>query len=208
MYTTGFCNSGLHEGKSPTSPSGKPMKVCTAVGLCACECHRKIDRMYEMAKVERVVQQNPRYVIAPNVDLTWLLQVREDALIADGSTITRPIERPSADVPGLLESARTFTPTGDGYRQRGQLEVEVQRICNRKMAGEFGFSMTPAKIAELIDPDNPPSSGAIGAVFNRWEKIGYAKIHRKPLYFVTYTVEGLRDGLEAVRQRHRRMGGR
>ena len=206
-YKTGFCGSGLCEGTAPRSMSGKPMKVCTFWEICSCSCHDSLTSMYQSVGMERLVHQNPEYVPVQGPDLSEYF-VRSEEL--DGRSIgapsndTGPVEKPSETAPGLLESARTFDGTPSGYRQRGQLEVEVQSICHRAMMGEFDVQMTPAAIAELINPSNPPSTGAIAAVFSRWERIGYAIIHRKPLYFQSYTVDGMKLGLEALKRRGKR----
>ncbi|QDF18281.1 hypothetical protein SEA_DAKITI_68 [Gordonia phage Dakiti] len=207
MYKTGFCDIGSCEGTAPVSPSGKPMKVCTMHEICECSCHTKFDRMYKMANTERRVHQNPNYVPYQYPDLSEYLTPTvelEGASLSVGVDARVPRERPSESAPGLLELAPVYTGTPTGQRQRGQLEAEVQQVCHRAMMGEFDELMTPQVIAELIDHENPPSTGAIGAVFNRWERIGYAKIHRKPLYFQHLTVEGMRDGLEALRRRAKR----
>ncbi|QOP65398.1 hypothetical protein SEA_DIABLA_72 [Gordonia phage Diabla] len=204
MYKTGFCGIGHCEGTAPVSPSGKPMKVCTAHEICKCECHAKFDRMYKMANTERRLHENPNYVPYQYPDLSEYLKPTvelEGTSLLGGATTRVPRERPSESAPGLLELAPVYTGTPTGQRQRGQLESEVQHVCHQAMMGAYDELMTPQAIAMLIDPDNPPSTGAIGAVFNRWERIGYAKIHRKPLYFQHYTVEGMRDGLEALRRR-------
>lgn len=203
-YKTGFCSNGHCEGTAPVSYTGKPMKVCVAYQICECDCHKKFNKMYEMADVPRQVHQNPNYEPVKGPDLSEYLRMSEDlpdAALPGGTRTTRATDKPSTTAPGLLESARTFTGTPSGYRQRGQLEAEVQQICNRGILGEFDEHLTPQLIAEMIDPDNPPSTGAIGAVFNRWERIGYARIHRKPLYFQGLTVEGMRDGLETLKRK-------
>lgn len=206
-YKTGFCGMGQHEGTAPVAYNGKPMKVCVAYEICTCSCHEKFNSMYKMANTERRVHQNPNYEPVMHPSYAEYFSESEELLgtpMGAGSTTTRVMEKPSETAPGLLESARSFTVTPSGYRQRGQLEVEVQQVCNRAMMGEFDEHCTPQFIAQQIDPDNPPSTGAIGAVFNRWERIGYAKIHRKPLYFQHLTVEGMRDGLEALKRKAKR----
>jgi hypothetical protein len=197
-YVTGFCNVGLHEGTSPTSPSGKPMKVCVAHEVCTCHCHKFFTDMYKTAGVVRVCHQNPRYEPAHPVDLTWLDDVRKAALLAASVRRPEPIEQPSSVLPSLVETANSFTPTEDGHRARGQLEMEVQRICFEYLAGDSDFCdepLTTAACAEQINPDSPPSSGAVGAVFDRWEKIGYAIIHHKPIFFAGLTLDGMAHGL-------------
>lgn len=203
-YVSGFCSNGHCEGTAPVSPSGKHMKVCVKYELCACACHQKFNRMYEMAGEPRRVHQNPNYVPFVGPDLSMYFgRDMPGASLAGGQT-SRGAEKRSETAPGLLESARTFTETPSGYRQRGQLETEVQQICNRAMLGEFDEPCTPQFIANLIDPDSPPSTGAIGAVFARWERLGYAKINHKPLYFKGLTLEGMRDGLEALKRKTKR----
>lgn len=203
-YISGFCGNKHCEGTAPVSPSGKPMKVCVATDLCECACHAKFDLMYSSAGQPRRLHQNPKYVPYEYPDMSEYFTVSvEEASTLPGAVVSpaAPLERPSETAPGLLESARTFTGTASGYRQRGQLEAEVQKVCHRGMMGEFDELLTPQLIAQIIDSERPPSTGAIGAVFNRWERIGYAKIHRKPLYFQHLTVEGMRDGLEALKRK-------
>lgn len=207
MYKTGFCAIGACEGTAPLSMSGVPMKVCVAHEICTCTCHNKFNAMYKMAGEERHLHQNPNYTPAPSMDLSEYFTVaREIQGESLGPTVqvVRASDKPSEATPGLLVTSREFTTTESGARQRGQLEAQVQDICNRAMYGEFDELMTPQAVSVLIDPERPPSTGAIGAVFNRWEEIGYAKIHRKPLYFRGLTIEGMRDGLEACKRRAKR----
>ena len=207
IYKTGFCGNGHCEGTAPVSSSGKPMKCCVAFEICECSCHVKFNKMYEMADVPRRLHQNPNYIPYEYPDMSEYFAVsHEEVETLSGGVVNtpEPRERPSKTAPGLLESARTYTGTPSGYRQRGQLEAEVQKVCHRAMMGEFDDLMTPQAIAEIIDHENPPSAGAIGSVFNRWERIGYAKIHRKPLYFQHLTVDGMRDGLEALKRKAKR----
>lgn len=201
-YISGYCGIGSCEGTSPTSFTGKPMKVCVAYDICTCSCHKKFDSMYQKIHEPRVGHQNPNYEPAPPIDLTWM----DEPNAGPVQVITAPpkveyADKPSELTPGLLESAREFEPTYDGYRRRGQLEAEVQRVCNRAMLGEFDENCTAKFVAEQIDPDNPPSTGAIGAVFKRWESYGYAVINKHPVYFKRLTIEGMRDGLEVCKKR-------
>lgn len=206
-YRTGFCGAGLHEGTRPKSPSGKPMKVCTAVGLCTCACHQKIDKMYQMTGVERVVQQNPDYQPAQNVDLSWMEQleskVAASPLLPGYAVMPPAVEAPSVVVPTGADSGPVPVPayaaTPSGIRARGQLEHQVYAVCQRFMMGEIQELMTPKLIALEIDPEDPPSVGAIGAVLGRWEQYGFAVIHKNPIRFAMFTREGIAKGLEKMR---------
>ena len=200
-YISGFCGIGSCEGTSPTSPSGKPMKVCVAFGLCECSCHAKFDSMYAKMGEERVEHQNPHYEPAVPVDLTWMDQEKELPKPKPAAPEIKFQDRPSRTAVGLLESSREWEGTVNGYRHRGQLEAQVQQVCNRAMMGEFDEHCTARFVAEQIDPDNPPSTGAIGAIFKRWEACGYAVINKHPVYFKRLTIEGMRDGLEACKAR-------
>lgn len=207
-YKTGFCTLGHCEGTAPVSYNGKPHKVCTAYEICTCSCHEKFNRMYEITGEPRRGHQNPNYVPVVHPSYEEYFQVEAEELTGTSLSgvvaMPRAVDRPSETAPGLKESVRTFTETPSGYRQRGQLEIEVQQVCNRAMMGEFDELLTPQFIASQINPDEPPSTGAIGSVFSRWERIGYAKVHRKPLYFQHLTVEGMRDGLEALKRKAKR----
>lgn len=202
---SGFCSVGFCEGTRPRSRSGKPVKVCVAFTICDCSCHTKINQMYEMTGAARIELQNPEYVPAPNPDLSFLHDDADAATTAAVGRITAPPrEKPSSVAVGLRETARTFTATATGHRQRGQLETEVQLVCNRHMVGEIEGMLTTKAIAFFIDPENPPSQGAIGAVLERWAKMGYATIGSKPLRFTGYTVEGMSKGLEKMRAEQKR----
>lgn len=212
-YISGFCGNGHCEGTRPKTASGKPRKVCVAYDVCECKCHVSLNEMHELAGKPRRPYQNPAYEPPPNVDLTWLDQVvvtSIDAAPIDGMAPTRePVERPSAEAPGLRESTREWHDTPSGARQRGQLEEEVRRVCNQAMRGTFGDSlMTPPFIAHQINEIKPPSTGAIGRVLDRWEEMGFAKIHRKPVYFEGYTLEGLKKGLEQMKAEQKRKAHR
>lgn len=209
---TGFCQSGFCEGTKPVSPSGKPCKVCHFIDVCQCECHTKIGKMFEMTNTPRIVMQNPDYVPYDSGIMAFLesyekmkaeelprLKVppvaEKPETAADGSVMT-----------GLARSGRTFEPTARG-RAAGQLEDEVRGICNRFLQREFPDEeyCTPKFIAQQIyletDAATMPSVGAIGAAFDRWEKIGFAIVKKNPVRFVSFTVEGLTLGLEVLKNR-------
>lgn len=201
---SGFCCIGLCEGTRPIDRKGKPMKVCVAFDWCPCSCHRSISKMYELTGSVRVGQQNPDYEPAPNPDLSFIYEMQAGASIVGGGITRTPVEQPSPVATGLRESTRTFAPTATGGRARGQLEVEVQQVCNRYMVGELEGLLTTKFIGHLINPDDPPSQGAIGAVLERWAKIGYATVGTKPLRFSGYTVEGMKKGLEQMKNEQKR----
>jgi len=210
-YITGFCAVGFCEGKSPVGIiSNKPVRVCDFYEECNCDCHKKITRMYESVNEPREVMQNPLYEPAHNIDLSFLDEVdRLIALTGGPGIATEPLQKPSTATPGLWEAGRTFAKTPTGRRQRGQLEAEVLLVCNRFMDGQLPPQvMTPTVIASEIDKDDPPSIGAVNAILYRWRDLGFARIHSKPLAFLGYTPEGLKEGLEYMKARANRKARR
>lgn len=201
VYRTGFCSSGLCEGTRPKSPSGKPMKVCDFVDVCSCECHKKISKMYELAGVDRIVQQNPEYQPYLGPDLSWLQDERvppAPVVPAQPFTLSAPNSVGESHTAGTMAVPDADRPSRDN-RLRGWLEYEVKSITDRKMSGEIDETLTPKLLAILIDPEDPPSVGAVGAVLDRWVEIGFAQVNKHPVRFVSYTVKGMTLGLDRMK---------
>lgn len=206
-YMSGFCGTGAHEGTKPKSLSGKARKTCTAVSICECKCHVDISLMYEMTGKERVVKPNPDY--EPYVIDFWMPMVGGDenpvaATLLSPGTITLPrMEGAAPAIPapvrGIAEGSRAYGATPTGRRAKGLLEDEVRHVCNLYMKGEVEGPMTPQQVSNLIDEADPPSVGAISAVFKRWVDVGFAETDTKPARFVCYTVAGMKLGLEKLK---------
>jgi hypothetical protein len=104
---------------------------------------------------------------------------------------------------------REYGKTRTGIAAKGQLEERVNSICTFWALCEVKpvDHCTPAWIARIIaDRDNikEPSVGAIGAVFDRWSKIGYAVREYKPVRFTEFTALGKQLGLEGCKEKSRR----
>lgn len=205
---------GLCEGLKPRSPSGRPLKTCMRVlryrekmWSCACKCHSDLDRMFEMMGMERYVQQNPDYKPDEPTYVMPSLEERVALSIERRSTPSVIIESAAPDhVPATV--ARVFTPTASGRSGRGQLELWVKQACDQWVLDKPEESCTPQwlsdKIAEkhgVNESGNPPSVGAINAVFERWTKLNFALVGRKPVRFVGYTDDGVKHGLEGLKIR-------
>jgi hypothetical protein len=209
-YVSGFCSNKCCEGSKPKTPSGRPMKTCTMVPGCGCKCHADIARMYAMMDQPRPEpEQNPEY--RPFVPTWWMPdgtdQLSLTALYDSGSEIN--LDAPSVapvgpPAPVLATAARAFAATPTGRRAKGLLEDEVRYVCNKFMSGEIEGPMTPKLIAQLVDENEPPSVGAIGAIFDRWVKLGFAETGKQPVRFISYTVEGMSMGLEKMKARAKR----
>lgn len=211
-YITGFCGTGLHEGTKPRSYSGKPMKTCMRLvndqsghprWSCECQCHKDLDRMFEMMGMERFIDQNPEY--SPEIH-TFIMPTLEERVALSIERRTIPavvIESPSPEhVPATV--ARAYEPTESGRAGRGQLELWVKQTCDRWVLDQPEESCTPQWLSDQIAASQeikPPSVGAINAVFDRWTKLNFALIGRKPVRFIGYTDEGVKLGLDALKLR-------
>jgi hypothetical protein len=207
-YKTGFCGIGCHEGTKPRSYSGTPMKTCTKWQECSCDCHVQITRMFEMADLPRVVQENPEYV-PPKHDF-WMPSLEERAaaraaLLASASN-GASIPTEDDDAPATAPLGRSFAPTPTGRAARGELEAWVLATCQEWVAEGYKELATPMNIGHEIgrrEGINPPSVGAIGAVFDRWVAMGFAICERKPVRFIKFTEEGKRLGLYVLKEKYK-----
>lgn len=86
---------------------------------------------------------------------------------------------------------------------RGYLELDVDLICQEYEAGEHklpeGKFLTPYRVGTLLIAETDgerkrPSTGAISAVFDRWEDEGYAEFRREPYAFLRFTTLGRLSG--------------
>jgi hypothetical protein len=204
-----------HEGEKPVSDAGEPRRTCHLWQTCPCTCHKDIDDMCEMAGIPREpAEQSMEYMEKVHASET-ATRAMLDAVYADAYR-TRPLwnpdgpdTRPDDEGPatGTLDPATgtpaapapapihrpVFTPTPTGRRARGQLEYDVLQVCREYVNGVYEWdACTPKAIAERIGAMNatePPSTGAINAVWDRWEKIGFAEQAKKPSRFVKFTGE-------------------
>lgn len=186
---SGFCKQGWHEGLKPKTWKGDPAPACHWE-LCGCKCHVTMATMQEAAGVPRTFADNPAYIPdRGNFVLPEPLVVSDSTVLsnhsgteghADPQGPSRAIADPVAGV--------SFAPTESGRRARGQLEYEVLAVCRRWLADEFDWvACYPKFIVEVIDKNEPPSTGAVAAVFARWEKMGFAEYQHKPIAFLKFT---------------------
>lgn len=228
-FVTGFCSIGSHEGTRPFSASGEPMKVCSFYDTCPCTCHMEIDQMYEMAGLPRdEPEQTPEYrakLDRIELETTLMLEsVYRDrwgvpSLSSTNGTHAHPDDErmatgtPSAsagplstDDHGTVEPRFTSTPTG--RRARGQLEFDVLKICDEYTRDVYEWDYcTPKLVAEAIGKmhaTEPPSTGAINAVWDRWERLGFAVQDKKPSRFVRFEVNSNLQTLEMLKAKAKR----
>lgn len=204
---SGWCMSGGHEGHKAFSPSGKPLRTCLNWRDCGCHCHAEVTAMYELAGIPREEpEQSHEYI-------EWVLEQRREFrspdAIADGlrdglsspigtSTLpnieSAPTGRPATPAGTLAAPRHVSEPlTATGRRTRGSLESEVLAVCVNFAAGVYEAEYcTPKMVAQEIGKTyavEPPSTGAINAVWDRWEKLGFAKQDKKPSRFTAFTAD-------------------
>lgn len=203
-WISGFCGTKSHEGTKPKSYSGKPLKTCPFTSDdCACRCHKDLDMMFEMAGMERVPQENPEYHPDPKIEeIRKCLEEIHNERILRVTTSDAPV-RIESIAPGELPptAIKEFTETESGRKQRGQLEDEVKKATDMWVMLKATQPCTPVWVAEMIDAQNPPSTGAVNAVFERWRSIGFATVEKKPTRFTGYTPDGIQHGLHAMKAR-------
>lgn len=209
-FKTGFCNNGWHEGTKPKDWRGNPTPTCQFFQTCACNCHVKLDKMFKDVGMERLLVENSEYT-PERVDFNiedYMKPAEDDAPFSDGGAdgpatdegTTRTATRPSV---ATLATRRTDT----GRAARGGLEAQVFEQCRLFTDAEALDLCIPKNIAERIADQYKiptPSTGAIGAVFDRWTKLGFATTAKKPVRFVGFTGEGTWTELELMKAKAKR----
>jgi hypothetical protein len=204
---TGYCSSGWCEGTKARDWRGRPVATCRFFMTCPCECHEMLWRMAAMTETERILHDNPEYVhperafwLPDDDPESWHSIPREE----EKTPVYQESPVPDAVPPTLVKE---FTPTTTGRAARGELESWVKEQCDIWLIEGYQRKCTPVWIAEQIGLDKgikEPSVGAIGAVFDRWVKLGFAVIEKKPTRFIQYTPDGVRLGLDRMKDQAKR----
>lgn len=207
---SGFCGIGSCEGTKPKSASGTPMRTCDFIETCSCDCHKLITKMFEIAEQPRQVMDNPEY--KPFKSPYWMPSLediaRERAALSNGDDTDahHDIKRPASDaIPPLV--THSFTPTPSGRAARGELETWVNDACGEWLVEKYSWDCTPLFISEKIakrEGIQAPSTGAITACLTRWKELGYAQIGKKPIRFINFTPEGVKLGLDVMKEQAKR----
>lgn len=204
-FMSGYCSNGFCEGTKPRSFRGTPQKTCHLIDECPCECHRQLDLMFESTGVPRQLVTNPEYT-PERVDFNiedYLQTPSSDAPSTDGGVDGPDIIEGTPMTPAVAALAQRRTETGRAAR--GGLEAQVLEACHALAI--LDQHITPKMISGWIAgkyeiPE--PSTGAIGAVFNRWEKLGFAKQEKKPVRFAGFTGDGTALELERLKGKVKR----
>lgn len=153
--------------------------------------------MYELAGLPRELHNMSDY--APGADRLEM----PDPLALAAARAERLAATKSADAPGaVVAGGHVFTPTETGIRGPGQLEYTVLEELHDWLDPSFELlECTPKQVAALIaSKDQPePSTGAIHAVWVRWEKLGFCKFQNRPARFLGFTGENSAAALDALK---------
>ena len=127
---------------------------------------------------------------------------------------------PAEEEAKAAEEEANAEPEKKERRPRGWLEHDVKQITDKFVTGEIVLEgkpakdgeeaksetlyLTPHRVARLVKDldglEEAPSTGAVAAVFARWEKLGFALFRLKPYAFLDYTDEAKDKGLTAMKE--------
>lgn len=200
-FKTGWCENGWCEGIKPKTKSGNPAPSCKFYLTCPCSCHTMLDKMFTQSGMERLLVEKSEYT-APK--RTWWMPSDDVSTVPSTTPVPDAAPRVESPAPGRVppNMARQHGPTATGRAARGELETWVKNKCDEWVVEEYPWPCTPKWVSESLAMDlgiRPPSVGAIGAVFERWSKIGFALIGSKPARFVEYTPLGIQKGLHGIK---------
>lgn len=224
-YVTGHCGIGNHEGTKNLSTKGTLFPACAgeyaySLGVhvaCTCWCHEMFkmaaasrasaladvgtdtDTPETSASVEIEATSAPTGTAepAPNVpkiDPFW-------SKVLEHQDLTLQVYRfVSWHVFGVKGDKSLADRTVEGRRPRGSLDINVEAICRLKFEGRIPNELTPQTVGLLIDPINPPSAGAIHAVFTRWKNAGYCTLSERPVMMTGFTSLVGADGITGAKK--------
>lgn len=230
-YVTGHCGIGNHEGTKNLSGRGTLFPSCAgeyaySLGVfitCMCWCHE----MFKMAKAlqapaltdvvtgtaepQTAVSVEMETPSAPTVDVVPVYSgpnVNDFyTKVLEHQDLTLYVYRfVSWHVFGVKGDKSINDRTVTGRRPRGSLDINVEAICRMKFDGFIPNELTPQTVGLLIDPIDPPSAGAIHAVFTRWKNAGYCTLTERPVTLSSFTdkvgVAGI-TGAKRITERER-----
>lgn len=193
---TGFCHSGWHEGQKINKPT------CKFWINCPCDCHTRISMMMVLTDTERLLQDNSTWA-APQL----FVMIRASDVAVEKAVQQERARVVASTVPSLVPDRveRIFAPTESGRAARGELESMVREIVDAWSMEPF-VNCTPQYVSERIYQafGEKKSTGAIDAVFRRWQVIGFANVGIKPTRIISYTPLGIQQGLEALKAKAKR----
>lgn len=196
-YLSGFCSNGQCEGTKPKGHNDMPLKTCWMIETCSCECHAKLDEMFKMTGQPRILVDVSGY--KPPERTFWMPSDDPDFTMDAAPEIVPEV--------GVVVAEKPVHVTVTGRTSRGGLESWVQRECLNWLVDKDPEYGLPVRIISeeigRVEGINPPSQGAIAAVFDRWVKYDYAVFAEKPRRFTGLTAQGAEKGLDWCRANYK-----
>lgn len=207
-YITGMCAVGACENTKKLSPGGALYKSCqgefnfrSGKVTCTHDCHDQFRQIRELMASLNKEMEGIATIPSPVTEGNPASHTSTDSPI---SFVSDPLRPPAAPVvpadarrTRIVDTSHAFKQTTSGRAAPGQLEERV-RVNIATSVVEAGsetialLGITPAVVAKQIDANNPPSQGAIHAIFMRWQAAGYIEVGKKPFRFIKFTQAGER----------------
>jgi len=193
-FRTGQCMAGWHEGTKARDSKGNPAPTCRDFEHCPCPCHAEIDEIFRIAKLDRVLQENSEYRLPRRT--YWMPGDDTDDVdapfITGGTLASESTSEPRAErLTPVTTPSNDRTPTG--RRHKGDLEIQVLLVCYEWTGDKYEWEQcTPKLVAEAIGRIHavePPSTGAVQAVWDRWVRLSFATYDKKPVRFGKFLVD-------------------
>lgn len=95
---------------------------------------------------------------------------------------------------------------GKGWLQEAVLDV-VEKISTGEIELPENRKATPHIVSKIVQEqrgdENPPSTGAVKAVFDRWVTYGFILTHDQPFAFKDFSAQGRKLGLAGCIEKHK-----
>lgn len=205
MYVTGLCMTGACEGSMKKSESGAIFPQCKGTYMfymggtykeivCQHDCHAAFAAIRALM-VDMPVPDGVPAISLPSTSVPAPTDAPSSESLIPFAV---PMSPALTGIPSIANRipVRMFTPTPSGRAARGQLEEQVRlQLAKAYGIGPDLLALTglqPKLLAASINPEKPPSQGAVYAVFKRWEGQGWVELAEKPFRLVKVTEAGKR----------------
>jgi hypothetical protein len=229
-YITQHCANGGHENAKVLSPGGTLMPACRGeytyrfVSVtCWCWCHE----MFRTMRQQQADASSDASDTMPDIDTPATAALGPIVPVTTGAT-TATTEAKSTFYESVLANDavsvqvkrfvnkhvfdaddknvwNTEKSEDAKRRTRGSLDINVEAVCRLWLDGKLPYQeLTPVSIGMVIDISNPPSSGAIYAVLQRWKENALAELAEKPFRFIAFSPSVGECGIDAIKGAHAR----
>lgn len=204
-YVSAHCTQGACEGVKKLSPGGALYQACKGTYryraitiVCTHDCHELLRMMRELAGIKQT--DNAAIVAARTAENLHV----GGTMMASGVSFASD---PMTDLSGAIMAVPTVATVRAALdevardvkpKTKSHLEDKVKEIVRRLLVGSAGRAMIemgaiqPKMVSLSVSKDNPPSQGAIYAIFKRWESAGLVTLGTRPFRITSVTSLGER----------------